>query len=400
MKKVIIYGIGNNCKTLFLNNFINEIEVVAFVDANKFGELYRGKKIVSPEFIKDYRYDELWVTIISPDEVIRELTEKYEVPSDIIKDVTYINQLCFNRGLAGWKYVMLTNNIDYLNYPYESLKEKRVIQIIYLLRQKKQWVYHVETIYEEKVFIIRSHILSEIIQNGLLSIIESKFPESKKILILSDMVKGAYGYENRQNGSFHFEEVKDHFNFISTYHKGEAESLGVYYLPQPYCVKEFANLDSSYDNFVLFVGRAKDRLDCLYKIYKQLTNEGIDCRFWISQVDECLIDHSLTGVTYNVELLYEDYLELVRKCGCILELTYGGNETSMRYAEAVVYNKKLLINTESVKQREFYSSNFISVFDEQQLNFDYEWIKKRIKVDYKYDGRFDSENYFKLIKNI
>ena len=63
MKKVICFGAGEGAKRFF-DKITEEYEVIAFADnqKSKQGEMLLGRKIISPEKIKDYQFDYILIT--------------------------------------------------------------------------------------------------------------------------------------------------------------------------------------------------------------------------------------------------------------------------------------------------------------------------------------------------
>ena len=129
-------------------------------------------------------------------------------------------------------------------------------------------------------------MLGYMIRIGMLTDLRIMYPEASYALVLSDMIYGKRGYASRDKYWKNFDVIKDSFSVITTYHKQEAEKLGISYVPQPYALKS-SDIEPIIDgNYVLFVGNAKDRLDKIVSIYKKLTALGIICKFWINKVEE------------------------------------------------------------------------------------------------------------------
>ena len=88
---------------------------------------------------------------------------------------------------------------------------------------------------------------------------------------------------------------------------------------------------------------------------------------------------------------YEETLYELCKCRCILEICDDGDETSYRFAEAVIFGKKLLVNDDTVKERRYYSETNICIFhDAEEINAD--WIKEPVE-DYGYKGDYEPAYY-------
>lgn len=68
------------------------------------------------------------------------------------------------------------------------------------------------------------------------------------------------------------------------------------------------------------------------------------------------------------------------------------------FFEAVVYNKKLLINNENIIEFPFYNSRFMRVFKKVE-DIDWKWVKSKEKVDYHYDGSFSPLKFIEEIND-
>lgn len=81
-------------------------------------------------------------------------------------------------------------------------------------------------------------------------------------------------------------------------------------------------------------------------------------------------------------------IEVEVKSNCILEvLATGQSGATLRYYEAVCYNKKLLTNNKNIVNLPFYNPEWMHVFENTE-DIDWGWVKERVPVDYHYDGRF------------
>ena len=93
-------------------------------------------------------------------------------------------------------------------------------------------------------------------------------------------------------------------------------------------------------------------------------------------------------IIYNKRIPYSEVVEKNKASNCILEIISSGQSgASLRYYEAVCYNKKLLTNNKNVVNLPFYNPDYIHVFEKPE-DIDWDWVKERIQVDYHYDGRF------------
>ena len=145
---------------------------------------------------------------------------------------------------------------------------------------------------------------------------------------------------------------------------------------------------------VFYVGscRSKERLDILHRLYDHLSNQA-DCTFYLNGVDE--EDMTRSGIKYNHPLTYRQVTELVQQNDVIVEIMNGcqtGN--TLRFKEAVCYNKLLLTNNQTIIDTPYYNSKYMLVFnkvDEIDLS------KFLPNPDYCYAGEFSTKRLINLI---
>ena len=73
---------------------------------------------------------------------------------------------------------------------------------------------------------------------------------------------------------------------------------------------------------------------------------------------------------------------------CIIELLQENQKAqSLRYFEAVVFNKKLLTSNENIKKLSFYDKRYMKVFKNLE-DIDFDWVNKKEEIDYNYKNEF------------
>lgn len=175
------------------------------------------------------------------------------------------------------------------------------------------------------------------------------------------------------------------FDYIFTYERHFAEENGFFYHHIPYSVLDENQTDIEYD--IYYIGVKKDRLPLLHYTFQSILEHGVSYKYRINDVkgNEQIFRNQ---IIYNRPIGYNRVIEEMRKTNCILEICMGGqkNET-LRYYEAVCYNKKLLTTNKDVVNLPFYNPQYIHVFEKPE-DIDWHWVKERIPVDYGYDGQF------------
>lgn len=166
-----------------------------------------------------------------------------------------------------------------------------------------------------------------------------------------------------------------------------------------YSKKDVVPVRNIRKNSVYFVGmNKKNRVEAIHKIWDRLQSGGIECDFNIVGVDKD--NQTKKEIHYNMMQTYDEILENIQPYQCILEVLQPGQSgVTLRYYEAVLYNKKLITNNQLVKKLPFYNSDYIQVFDKVE-DIDIEWIKKEVQVDYNYQDEFSPVNFLKEIEEL
>lgn len=387
MKKVIIYGAGENFKIFFKYAVNRDFEIVAVADRRHEGEHCEGYEIISPENIKELEYDEIFITNSRPVEIteIKKFLQKRQgVSLDNIRDVSYLNEHYMFSDMQKYKYVVFTDDWDYLNILYKDLEGREDVTIRSDLWESRSGA--VNQIQEEKVyFIFRSQCYRRHYNTKLFDYIRKRFPNGKMIFHLSDLCDGEFGCSGALKGIFSIEYLKKTFDMVITYHSKEAKKYRLQWQMCPYSVSpiECGQIDTD----VFFVGNAKDCLESIHNIFLHLVKNGVRCKFVVNNVEKDKQLQGFEGIIYNKRLSYKEYLQLMIRSKCILDACQKNDETTIRLLEAVAYNKLLLVNEPSCVNNKYYSKDWMQYFSDVE-SIDTDWIKEEKTVDYRYENDF------------
>lgn len=201
----------------------------------------------------------------------------------------------------------------------------------------------------------------------------------KYVLYMNDHWDSPYSNKAREYAK------KINFDYIFTIDNGDAKKYGFLLSQSHYSMLVDSQCTPSrYDLY--FTGQNKGRLNLLHKIYNKLQEKNISSLFRITRVKKS--EQKYAGIVYSKMVPYQTILEEMKKCNCILEIVSPGmTGATLRYNEAVCYNKKLLSNNKNIVNFPFYSPEYMRYFEKIE-DIDYKWIKERIFVDYHYDGSF------------
>ena len=140
---------------------------------------------------------------------------------------------------------------------------------------------------------------------------------------------------------------------------------------------------------IYFIGRDKGRKDFLIDLFNILSDNGCVCDFTINGVEKNAV---VQGVKTGRGILYNQVIQEIQSTNCILEvIQQGQNGVTLRYYEAVCYNKKLLTNNADIVNYPFYNPEYMKVFTKLE-DIDVKWIKEQVDVNYKYNGEYSPIN--------
>ena len=395
-KKILIYGAGRNCKLLlkFIRNY--DFEIVGIIDTYKKGMYFQKYLIRSPEEIPNFIYDEIFVlAAVYENEIIDMLEKKYKVDKNKIKSIAYVNEQYILGNFKNKDIVFITDDTDYLNISYEELYDKTNVLVTTFLVQNKQMEITKKNNDFKGYIIIRSHWFE--IVDPHLEAIRYKYPNAKIVLLLSDMIDGSCGYLKRIK-NFSVPYIKQRYDYIITYNYEEAKKYEIEFYELPYTKSKLKD-DGIREYDLFFVGNAKNRLSNIHQLYLEATKLGLKCGFWINNVQE---EEKLqnTNIIYNESLSYMQYLAFMMKSRCIVDLCQKNDKTTLRYNEAVVYNKKLLTDDSTCIHKTLYNSRFIkilpSIIDADVLK----WVRQEDIVDYGYVDEFSPVRFMEYIKKL
>ncbi len=304
---------------------------------------------------------------------------------------------------SDYKYIVFNGSIDLYHYVFydflncpniyydESFFEKRIaaffrhlhwskkINNISNLPLKSLWIDCLLNKYEKKLFLTKEDKIIFLIigcnymleKYGFSNCIKRKFPNAKIVYFFCDLV------EKDINKQLFLKDFRRTADLIYSFDIGDAKKYLLKFQNLVYSdvTPLFHDIKIKYD--ISFVGRAKDRLQDIINTYKELTNEGLRCFFYITGSSK---KHStyLDGIIYGDEISYLDYLKIELQSKCILEIVQKNSlGNTLRVNEAVCFDKILISNNKFLLKNSLYDRNNMFVFDD--LKTDKFHIKEMIK---------------------
>lgn len=201
------------------------------------------------------------------------------------------------------------------------------------------------------------------------------------VLLLIDPLRGRFPSAPKVQKSLQ----ADCWSRVLTFDPEDAAQYGFTYVNTLYSKQEFPPAETLYHLF--YIGSIKDRLaDCL-TLLEQLQANGVKAWFKLrgtpAQTAQLPAQNRL-----EQPLRYEQTAALLQQADCILEMTQAGQSgVTLRYYEAVAYNKKLLTNNPNITRMPFYDARYMKIFNTPQ-DIDWAWVCDGETPDYGYTDQF------------
>ena len=183
---------------------------------------------------------------------------------------------------------------------------------------------------------------------------------------------------------------KIHFEKIFCFDKQMADKYGFTYSLNYYSKMPRESAGLRYD--VMFVGGTKGRTDLLMDVYQKCAEHHVNPFFRVfspgAQNDSVFI---------NRRIPYAEVLDALCASNCILEVLQPGQHgRTLRYYEAVCYNKKLLTNNPEITELPYYHPQYMRYFEKAD-DIDFPWLREAEDIDYGYGGEFSPLELLKML---
>ena len=227
----------------------------------------------------------------------------------------------------------------------------------------------------------------------LLLFLKRKYKNCFLALILRDTVQS-----NEKRGiCFSIESAKKQFNFILSYDSYDVEKFGLKFAPvfismiDKEEVIEYPKVDLS------FVAMAKDRLSLIQSIGEKVNACGGNISFYLMGVDQEK-QKPITGVHYIEKPLSRiECLSKELAANCILEVLKGdAHANTLRYWEAILYNKKFITNWEGIKSSPYYNEKYMRYY-QTATDIDMSFITEIVNVDYMYKNELSPIHLLEIL---
>ena len=204
-------------------------------------------------------------------------------------------------------------------------------------------------------------------ENEILRYIKKKDNHCMIVIFYQDIVA--------RRGLMNIEKIKKEADLVLSFDQGDVQNYDLIYYPLVYSSIEIPENPSIEKSDVFFVGKAKDRLDRIIASYEVLKRAGLKCDFHIIGVDDQDRKYA-DEIVYQNQMPYIENLQRIRASKCLLEvMQQGGHGYTLRYCEAIMYDKGIITDNPEIRQAPFYDSEIIYQF-KNPADISAEFVKK------------------------
>lgn len=190
------------------------------------------------------------------------------------------------------------------------------------------------------------------------------------------------------------------WDYILTYDKYDAEEFDYKWIGYTYYSAHNDTPKGQRESDIYCVSSPKGRDETYAKLYNLFESKGLSCNFRLfTHAKEKYLPG--TDLEYIHRFMkYDDVVGEIKASNCILEILQSNQKMqTIRYFEAVVYNKKLLTNNPHICELPYYDSKYMKFFSSIE-KIDVDWIRKRETIHYDYHDEFSPNNLVQTLEQL
>lgn len=192
---------------------------------------------------------------------------------------------------------------------------------------------------------------------------------------------------------------------VYTFDKNDAKEFGFEHIGLCYySTSKFLprNLRKKNKSDVFFIGGLKGaRENLILSLFKKCESHNVKADFVLSCIDKNQwknrnFPNNITCIKKWIP--YSKVLSKAARTNCIVEILQKNQfSQSVRYFEALVFNKKLLTNNPNIFELPYYDERYMKYFKSVE-DIDFEWLKKKETVNYGYNNEFSALHLTQIIE--
>lgn len=212
--------------------------------------------------------------------------------------------------------------------------------------------------------------------------LKKRYQNASFVLIFRDTVASNL----KRNLGLKISTLNQEFDLIFSYDQSDVKKYSFTFSPVYISKMDEEDIAQYPESDLCFIGAAKDRLKQIQKIGKIITDHAGIVDFYLLNVPlEFQIE--IPGVIYGTATM--DRLECLSRelsSNCILEVLKGdAHANTLRFWEAVIYNKKFITNWTGVKESQYYNESYMKYYERPE-DIDIRFITRKENVDYHYNN--------------
>jgi hypothetical protein len=186
----------------------------------------------------------------------------------------------------------------------------------------------------------------------------------------------------------YFRRCIDRFNSekIYSFQKSDCDKHGFKYTNTIYSRIPLDSNGAEIKSDIYFIGAEKGRIDTIYKCFRLLKEKGLRCNFFVIVSSVLLREYrkKYPGICFlDKRVEYTQILKDISETRCILELCQVGQDgLTMRFYEAVFYNKCLITNNITAKRHALYNEKFMQIFENVEELKDFQLYDGQVTYHY------------------
>lgn len=286
--------------------------------------------------------------------------------------------LC-NRTDSKYIWKSIDTDSKLLNYLYKLHRSRKINKFVQLPFQNIWNGLVFQGVFEDDkpiCFVLFASRKKEI-DCGLIEYLRNKYASCKIAFFYQDIVK--------RSMMSNIDAITKKADIVLSFDQVDAKKYGLYYYPLVYSRVEIPQNEHIESSDVYFVGKAKDRLDKIISAYEVFKNAGLKCDFHIIDVEKSDRKYE-KEIVYQDQMPYLENLQRIQACKCMLEIMQGGGHGyTLRYCEAIMYDKAIITDNPEVVRAPFYNPSRIQQFvDTEDIDTDFvENISDRVDYGFK-----------------
>ncbi|MBD5467254.1 MAG: hypothetical protein HDR21_03760 [Lachnospiraceae bacterium] len=221
--------------------------------------------------------------------------------------------------------------------------------------------------------------------------LKRKYHARLVLLIVNQIADKKHPRFGRQD----LDKLRSIFDVMVSADRADAERFSLEYVPNIYSKRDFCGSKKAVSLY--YTGKNKSgREQILTEFVKRLREAGISFSFSLTGVSDT---GKRKGIKEKAFRGYPEILREVQDAECLLEILED-RQTSMtlRYMEALCYNKKLLTNNQNIIHLAGYDERYMRIFDPNHVeDIDLEFVRQRVDVKYDYNNEYSPENFMRKV---